>query len=113
MFRICSALRTRLPSPTLFTVTLIERGDKYGILHNSLSKLEWSLSPRLIHPRLHWDGLSMLGASCSCGSLCGEVLHPRLTLTEKTLATEPQGNKLAAKATNKITRCVCKMYVCE
>lgn len=42
-----------------------------------------------------------------------EVLHPRLSVTEKTLATEPQGNNLAAKATNKITRCVCEMYVCE
>ena len=42
-----------------------------------------------------------------------KVLHPRLSVTEKTLATEPQGNNLAAKATNKITRCVCEMYVCE
>lgn len=42
-----------------------------------------------------------------------EARHPRLSVTEKTLATEPQGNNPAAKATNKITRCVCEMYVCE
>lgn len=41
-----------------------------------------------------------------------EAMHPRLPVTEKTLATEPQSNNLAAKATNKITRCVCEMYVC-
>lgn len=38
-------------------------------------------------------------------------LHPQLSVTEKTLATEPQGNDLAANATNKITRCVCEMCV--
>lgn len=52
--------------------------------------------------------------SCSHGSFVWwRVLHPRLSVTEKTLATEPQGNNLAAKATNKITRCVCEMYVRE
>lgn len=51
-----------LLSPTLFTVTAVQRGDKYGRLHNSLSKLKRSPSPRLIHPRFHWDGQGMLGA---------------------------------------------------
>lgn len=45
--------------------------------------------------------------------MCGEGSAPTaLSVTAKTLATEPQGNNPAAKATNKITRCVCEMCVC-
>lgn len=52
---------TNVCSAQHFTVTAMERGDKYGKLHNCLSKLERSPSPRLIHPRFHWDGQGMLG----------------------------------------------------
>lgn len=43
--------------------------------------------------------------------MCGGGFASTALCNRKKLATEPQGNNLAAKATNKITRCVCKMYV--
>lgn len=51
--------------------------------------------------------------SCSHGSVCGEGSAPKALCDRENWLLNHKATNLAAKATNKITRCVCKMYVCR